>query len=208
LTSAESMLRNGDVTVRGFVRLVAYSDLYRSLFFENASAYRFVEVNCNHFLGRAPQSQAEISDHVQRYNASGYEAEIDSYLDSEEYLDSFGEDMVPYAKGASSQVGQSNVTFNRTFALNRGFAAKSSGQSAKLTSDLGANLSTKISAPTSVVGGYTNTAKRFRITVSKAKGGPQTRRSNQSYEVGYGQLSQQLQVIQKSGGRIVSISEV
>ena len=35
LTSAESQLRNGDITVRGFVRAVAESNLYRSLFFEN-----------------------------------------------------------------------------------------------------------------------------------------------------------------------------
>ncbi|MDY7016364.1 MAG: phycobilisome rod-core linker polypeptide, partial [Cyanobacteriota bacterium] len=30
LTSAESQLRNGDITVRGFVRAIAQSDLYRS----------------------------------------------------------------------------------------------------------------------------------------------------------------------------------
>ena len=37
LTSAESQLRNGDITVREFVRAVAQSDLYRSLFFETSS---------------------------------------------------------------------------------------------------------------------------------------------------------------------------
>ena len=33
LTSAESLLRNGDITVRGFVRQVAKSDLYRCSYF-------------------------------------------------------------------------------------------------------------------------------------------------------------------------------
>ena len=32
LVSAESLLRSGDITVRGFVRMVAQSELYRSLF--------------------------------------------------------------------------------------------------------------------------------------------------------------------------------
>ncbi|MDJ0691764.1 MAG: phycobilisome rod-core linker polypeptide, partial [Xenococcaceae cyanobacterium MO_188.B32] len=41
LSSAESLLRNGDITVRGFVRLVAQSDLYKSQFFENSYQYRF-----------------------------------------------------------------------------------------------------------------------------------------------------------------------
>ena len=40
LDSAESLLRNGDISVREFVRAVAKSDLYRSLFFESSSAYR------------------------------------------------------------------------------------------------------------------------------------------------------------------------
>ncbi|MEO1149255.1 MAG: phycobilisome rod-core linker polypeptide, partial [Cyanobacteria bacterium J06638_22] len=67
LTNAESQLRNGDITVREFVRAVAQSDLYRSLFFETSSPYRFVELNFKHLLGRAPQDQAEISEHVQLY---------------------------------------------------------------------------------------------------------------------------------------------
>jgi phycoerythrin-associated linker protein len=91
LTSAESLLRNGDITVRGFVRLVAQSELYQSLFFDTASPYRFIELNFKHLLGRAPADQSEIAEHVVRYGASGYAAEIDSYIDSEEYQQSFGE---------------------------------------------------------------------------------------------------------------------
>ena len=44
--NAESQLRNGDITVREFVRRVAQSAFYQSLFFDNSSAYRFVELNC------------------------------------------------------------------------------------------------------------------------------------------------------------------
>lgn len=207
LISAESQLRNGDTTVREFVRAVAQSELYRSLFFENSSPYRFVELNFKHLLGRAPQDQAEISEHVQIYNAQGYEAEIDSYIDSDEYAVNFGENLVPSARGNRTQLGIKNVGFNRTFALMRGFAANDVGKSAKLISDLGGNLPTKIVSPSTGLGAYTSTAKRYRIAVSKA-GGARVTQSVATYEVGYSQLSQRIQSIHKTGAKILSITEV
>lgn len=208
LTSAESQLRNGDITVREFVRAVAQSDLYRTLFFETSSPYRFVELNFKHLLGRAPQDQAEISEHVQIYHSQGYEAEMDSYIDSDEYILSFGEDVVPSAQGNRTQTGIKNVGFNRTFALMRGFAANDVGKSAKLISDIGSNLPTKIVTPASASGSYSNTGKRFRIAVSKVNSGPRVARSATTFEVGYNQLSQKIQNIQKTGGKILSITEV
>ncbi len=117
LTSAESQLRNGDISVRGFVRAVAQSSLYQSLFFHSASQYRFIELSFKHFLGRPPQSQEEVTEHVQIYNEGGYEAEINSYLDSDEYVQNFGEEIVPYPRSIRSVVGLKNETFNRTFSL-------------------------------------------------------------------------------------------
>ncbi len=206
VTTAESQLRNGDITVREFVRQIAQSATYQTLFFDNSSAYHFVELNCKHLLGRAPHDQAEISTHVQRYNTAGYEAEINSYVDSDEYVTNFGENTVPYPTGTQTQAGQKNVGFNRTFALMRGYASNS-GKDAQLISALGSNLATKISAPTNMGGAYTNTAKRFRITAIKTASGPQTSRSRMTVEVGYQQLSARIQNIQKSGGRILSITE-
>jgi phycoerythrin-associated linker protein len=187
---------------------VAQSELYRSLFFETSSPYRFVELNFKHLLGRAPQDQAEISEHVQTYNAQGYEAEINSYIDSDEYVSSFGENIVPSARGNRTQPGIKNVGFNRTFALMRGFAANDAGKSAKLITDIGGNLATKIVAPAGGSGAASSRTKRFRITVTKAASGPRTTRSVATYEVGYSQLSQKIQNIQKTGGKILSITEV
>jgi len=208
LASSESQLRNGDITVRGFVRAVAQSDLYRPLFFETASPYRFIELNFKHLLGRAPQDQAEISRHVQIYSSQGYSAEIDSYIDSEEYNLAFGENLVPSTRGNRTQTGFKNVAFNRTFALTRGFAANDIGKSAKLISDLGGNLPTKIVSPNRVSGTYSNTGKRFRVRVSKASFGDRVTQSVAQFEVGYSQLSHWIQNIQKTGGKILSITEV
>jgi phycoerythrin-associated linker protein len=207
LSSAESYLRNGKITVKGFVKAVAQSDLYRALFFDTSSPYRFIELNFKHLLGRAPQDQAEISEHVQIYNSQGYEADINSYIDSNEYLANFGENAVPSSRGNSTQAGIKNVGFNRTFALMRGYAANDIGKSAKLISDLGSNLATKIVAPAGGSGAYNNTGKRFRVSVSKA-GGSRVTKSMMTFEVGYAQLSQKIQNIQKTGGKILSITEV
>jgi phycoerythrin-associated linker protein len=209
LVSAESMLRHRDINVRGFVRAIAQSDLYRSLFFETSSAYRFIELNFKHLLGRAPLDQAEISDHVRLYNEHGYEAEINAYIDSDEYGISFGENIVPKAQGNRSQVGIKNVNFNRTFALDRGFAAyDAASKNAKLISDVAGNTATKISFPASGNAAYANTSKRFRIAITKAKFGARVTKSNATFEVNYSQLSQQIKNIQKTGGKILSIAEV
>ena len=208
LVSAESALRNGDITVRQFVAAIGLSELYRQKFFDASSQYRFIELNCKHFLGRAPQDQAEISEHVRRYNEEGYEADIASYVDSEEYTDSFGENTVPYARATQSQDGQKNVTFNRSFALMRGNSTSDQGRAARLISDLGGNKATKISAPVGGGSALGNRSKRFRIVATKPGAGARYRRSQTSYDVGYNSLSTKVKSIQRSGGSVVSVSEI
>ncbi|BAZ46517.1 phycobilisome linker polypeptide [Chondrocystis sp. NIES-4102] len=51
--------------------------------------------------------------HLDRYQNQGFEADIDSYLDSNEYVQSFGDNIVPYYRGFSTQRGQKTVGFTR-----------------------------------------------------------------------------------------------
>ncbi|MFG6103702.1 phycobilisome rod-core linker polypeptide [Leptothoe sp. EHU-05/26/07-4] len=207
LTSAESLLRDGDITVRGFVRAVAQSELYRALFFESSSAYRFIELNFKHLLGRAPQEQSEIANHVALYNERGYVAEINSYIDSDEYTAHFGENRVPFVRGSQTQLGVKNVGFNRTFALVRGDATSDRSNQAKLISDIGGNLATKISAPQAGTG-RSSTGKRFRITATTSTATAALGRlSKQEYVVSFNQMSQRIQTILKTGGKILSVTE-
>ncbi len=209
LTSAESLLRNQDITVKEFVRAVAQSELYRSLFFNTSSPYRLVELNFKHLLGRAPNDQAEIAEHVLTYNQHGLAAEIDSYIGSDEYTMAFGENIVPSARGNKSQLGNKNVSFNRTFALMRGNASSSdSSKKAKLISDVAGNRPTAIVFPASGSGAYANTGKRFRIVVTRSNSGPRVTQSAATIDVSYSQLSRNIKNIQKTGGKILSISEV
>lgn len=117
---AESQLRNGDITVLEFVRALAKSDRYRTLFFERCTNLKSVELNFKHLLGRAPQSAAEISHHIQILTEQGFHAEIDAYLDSDEYFQTFGTSIVPYFRGYQTQTGQGMASYTHSFQLLRG----------------------------------------------------------------------------------------
>jgi phycoerythrin-associated linker protein len=92
----------------------------------------------------------------------------------------------------------------------RGDASSSdSNKKAKLISDIGGNRGTAIKAPArGGSGAYSNTGKRFRIAITKANFGARVTKSAATFEVSYSQLSQKIQNIQKTGGKILSITEV
>jgi phycoerythrin-associated linker protein len=212
LSIAESQLANGDLTVRGFVRSVALSDFYRKRYFETCAPYRFVELNFKHLLGRAPADQTELSQHIRTCVEQGYEAEIASYLDSGEYQSTFGENIVPYYQGAKTQIGQKNVAYNRTLSLYQGYAGVDSAfPAARLVEDIATNGATKAS----VVGvggrlvGYKDpTEKTFKILVKGLKFDSPRRLSTTEYLVVGDRMTPQIQRIHRSGGTIVSITEV
>lgn len=95
LAVIESDFKQHSIDVRELVRGMGKSEAYRKRFFARSGPYRFVELNCKHFLGRGPCSQEEVSFHVQKLMNEGYDAEIDSYVDSAEYDALFGPDIVP-----------------------------------------------------------------------------------------------------------------
>ena len=207
LIEEESQFRNGKINVQEFVARVAQSDLYRDLFFSSASQYRVVEMNCKHLLGRAPKDQAEVSEHVQRYVNEGFEADIASYVFSDEYSNTFGSDTVPYAR-AISQNGVKNSGFNRSFSLNRGNSTSDSGNASVLVSDLASNKGTKIVTPAKGGGTPGQINKRYRISVTKPGAGARFHRSTATYEVDYAAMSARIRNIQKAGGSITSIKTV
>lgn len=127
LAGAESLFRNGYLSVREFVRTIAKSKLYRSKFFEHCNAYRFIELNHKHLLGRAPHNREEMLHHFTILQEKGYDAEIDSYLDSAEYLQRFGNETVPYLHGWGYSIGHEGRQFSWLMQLARGAAASVKG---------------------------------------------------------------------------------
>ena len=208
LVTAESQLCDGSISVRDFVRAVGKSDFYRSRYFEKCAPYRFVELNFMHFLGRAPESQVELSEHIRRCVEAGYDAEIDSYIDSDEYQARFGENVVPFYNANATQVGQSQVSYNRIFAIDRGPAQVSSAvKSAQLVAQVaGAEKGNKVKrAATNLNSG---TTKRFKIKTTAAKFDSPRRVSMNEYIVSADKMTPQIQRIHRTGAKIVSITEI
>ncbi|NET63427.1 MAG: phycobilisome linker polypeptide [Moorea sp. SIO1G6] len=117
LTVPESQLKQGEITVREFVRQVAKSQLYRSRFFDICPRYRSIELNFKHLLGRAPDDYSETFYHSQVLDQEGFEADIDSYIDSDEYQEVFGENVVPFYRGYKTQTGKKLLGFTNMLVL-------------------------------------------------------------------------------------------
>lgn len=208
LVTAESQLSDRAITVREFVRIVAKSEFYRTRYFESCAPYRFVELNFLHLLGRAPQDQREISEHIVRTVAEGYDAEIDSYIDSSEYQEAFGENIVPYYRGRNSAANSKQVGYNRMFAIERGPAQIDSAvKSAQLVYAVATNSGNVIKASSATVIG-SGTEKQFKIVVTGSKFDSPRRISTTEYIVPASKMTPQIQRINRTSGKIVSITEV
>lgn len=232
LTALESLLCNGQLTVREFVRAVAKSELYKTKFLYPHFHTRVIELNIKHLLGRAPYDESEVVEHLDRYQTEGFEADVDSHIDSAEYETNFGDSIVPYYRGFSNQPGQKTVGFTRMFQLYRGYAnsdrAQLAGATSRLAGDLGRNSASSVVAPSGANGGFAYQASERGVTPNRVFGRsavgstdrlyrievsnlnlpryPRARRINKEYVVSYEQLSNTLQQINKLGGKVASVT--
>ncbi|MEA5510743.1 phycobilisome linker polypeptide [Crocosphaera sp. UHCC 0190] len=215
LKSAESLLRNGNISIKDFVRTIALSELYRNKFFQSNPQNRFIELNYKHLLGRAPYDQSEIAYHSDLYHQQGYEAEINSYIDSVEYQENFGDLIVPYCRGFATQRNQKTVGFSRMFQLYRGYANsdRAQGKQSKLMQEVARNTASPVyigetaEVLSGVAGGSRDQVYRVRVVQGAAPGrGTQIRRSSMEYLIPYEQLSNKLQQINRQGGKVTTIT--
>ncbi|AFY72120.1 Phycobilisome linker polypeptide (plasmid) [Thalassoporum mexicanum PCC 7367] len=136
----ESQFKQGDLSVREFVRRLAKSELYQSRFFANCYRYRAIELNFKHLLGRAPNNFDEMRAHSDILDRGGFEAEIDAYVDSDEYQAAFGDDVVPFYRGYRTQTGHPLMGFKNMFELLRSASSSdkniATNNKAKLTQTL------------------------------------------------------------------------
>ncbi|MBR8840636.1 MAG: phycobilisome rod-core linker polypeptide [Stigonema ocellatum SAG 48.90 = DSM 106950] len=105
LADLESKLQNKEISVREFVRELASSEIYRQRFFTSYPSTKVIEFLFRHLLGRAPETQAEIRSNTKLLTEGGLKAAVDSLLDSPEYAQYFGEDVVPYQRVPSLPAG-------------------------------------------------------------------------------------------------------
>jgi phycobilisome core-membrane linker protein len=99
----ESQVKNGDISMKEFVRRVCKSPLYRKQFFEPFINSRALELAFRHILGRGPSSREEVQDYFSIVSSGGLAALVDALVDSQEYADYFGEETVPYLRGLGQE---------------------------------------------------------------------------------------------------------
>lgn len=223
LQSAESLLRRGSLSVREFVRLVAKSEAYKKRFFYPNSQTRAIELNFKHLLGRAPTDGKAIARHLDLYQSQGHSGEIDSYLESREYLEAFGEHTVPYVRGFEFRQQHTTQDFTHLFALYGGYANndRSQGSRPRLMKALATGLAPAIQPGSQLVGSasarhlgpstggsdqmYCLEVTRLLNPAASLATSKVYRRANQRLFVSGDQLSSTLQRIVKTGGKVVSV---
>jgi phycoerythrin-associated linker protein len=228
LQGPESLFKRGYLSMREFVRQVAKSGLYKSKFFESTNPYRFIELNFKHLLGRAPQNKEEMLHHFTILQEQGYDAEIDSYLDSAEYQQRFGEEVVPYIHGWDYSVGQQGLQFSYILQLTRG-AAGASVRGDLLKNQSRLNPAVHSESPLPVVSpnakgsvfrkvtsdgvtrqgvGSGEEGRTFRVEITGFNNYRLHKRSNRVRFIPFNKLLEYQQQIQREGGRIASITPV
>jgi phycobilisome rod-core linker protein len=108
----ESQLRSGQITVRDFIRGLCLSTTFTNSFYNLNSNYRFVEHCVQKVLGRDVYSEAEKiawSIVVATKGRSGF---INDLLNSNEYLENFGDSIVPFQRRRVLPSGASALPFN------------------------------------------------------------------------------------------------
>jgi phycocyanin-associated rod linker protein len=207
--------------------------LCKEKFFSNNFQSRTIEHNFMHLLGRAPYSQSEISDHLNLYETKGFDADIDSYIDSPEYQTNFGENIVPYYRDlVTTGAGQRSVGFTRLLQLYRGYAnsdrAQLTGSKPRLVKDLARNTASGVVPPSGAAGGFAfqaaakgdasvsafggskafGSGRLFRVEVAAITGPgyPKVRRVNKAIILPYEELTAHMQRVQRQGGKIASVT--
>ena len=235
---AESQFKLGEISVRDLVRRIAKSDLYRSRFFESCARYRYIELAFRHLLGRAPVDFEEMRGHSERLDSTGYDSDIDSFLDSDEYQNAFGEWTVPFQRGWKTESCGTLQEFTWSFQLLRGNSSSSlKGDLAGISSKLGGSAyqnrpiavvppsSREASgwsfrparnlqdAPTRLGAGASDQGLTYRVEVTGYSANNVRRisryaRGNRVFYIPFDKLSEQFKRIHREGGKIASITPV
>ncbi|HLO87079.1 MAG TPA: phycobilisome rod-core linker polypeptide [Nostocaceae cyanobacterium] len=103
ISDLESKVKNGDISMKEFIRRLAKSPLYQKQFYQPFINSRVIELAFRHILGRGPSSREEVQKYFSIISKGGLPALVDALVDSDEYGDYFGEETVPYIRGLGQE---------------------------------------------------------------------------------------------------------
>ena len=108
----ESQLRSGQITVRDFIRGLCLSNTFTNSFYNLNSNYRFVTHCIQKVLGRDVYNDAEKIAWSIVIGTKGRAGFINDLLNSDEYLENFGDNIVPFQRRRVLPSGASELPFN------------------------------------------------------------------------------------------------
>ena len=157
----------------------------------------------------------------------GFDAEIDSYLDSAEYQNRFGEEVVPYLHGWDYNVGQQGLQFSYMLQLARGVGASVRGDllknQSRLNPSVHADQALPVISPNAAGAGFRKVVRdgvarqgvgageegrMFRVEISGFCNYRLHKRSNRVRFIPFNKMLEYQQQIHREGGRIASITPV
>ena len=86
------------LTVKQLVIRLGYTQLYQKQFYQPYPNTKVIELGTKHFLGRAPNNQAEIRYYNQILASQGIQKFVSSLVNTVEYDTIFGDHVVPYRR--------------------------------------------------------------------------------------------------------------
>jgi phycobilisome rod-core linker protein len=108
----ESQLRSGQITVRDFIRGLCLSTTFTNSFYNLNSNYKFVTHCVQKVLGRDVYNDAEKIAWSIVVATKGRAGFINDLLNSDEYLENFGDNIVPFQRRRVLPSGASELPFN------------------------------------------------------------------------------------------------
>ncbi|MFM7086980.1 MAG: phycobilisome rod-core linker polypeptide [Cyanobium sp.] len=102
-----TQVRQGQLSMREFIRALGRSKEYRRQFYGRFSNSRVVELAFRHFLGRGVSSIEEFRQYFAIVSSKGIGGLVDALVDSMEYARIFGEETVPYLRDLGEEAQES-----------------------------------------------------------------------------------------------------
>lgn len=102
LNKIESQLRDRRITLRDFIRALAKSSIFKSLYWQPFYLCKAIEYIHGRLLGRPTYGRQEINQYFDIVYKQGYNSFIDAVIDSLEYKEVFGDNIVPYERYVTS----------------------------------------------------------------------------------------------------------
>ena len=102
-----TQVRQGDISMREFIRALGHSKEYQQQFYGRFSNSRAVELAFRHFLGRGISSSEEFTRYFDIVSAQGLKGLVDSLINTMEYAQVFGEETVPYLRDIGEEAQES-----------------------------------------------------------------------------------------------------